>query len=178
MENSLLIAGFGGQGIMTIGQILGYSAASQGLMATYFPSYGAEQRGGTANCTVVLSEDEIGSPVREEIDYLIAMNEPSLKRFEQNIKPGGVLLVNSSLIGSMPERKDITVYSIAANEIAENIGSNKIANLVMLGAFVGILGQLNISIVKETILHKLGVKKEFVEINDLAFEAGLKEVGN
>lgn len=172
MEKSLLIAGFGGQGVMLIGQLLGYSATAGGKYATYYPSYGAEQRGGTANCTVVIGDEEIGSPVVTEVDTLIAMNDPSLVRFEEWVKPGGTIIVNSSLAARKISRTDINAVYLPANDMAHDMGSDKIANMIILGAYVGQSESLPVEVVIETMKVKLARKPKFLPLNESAILAG------
>ena len=158
MEKSLLIAGFGGQGVILIGQLLGYAATAAGKNATYSPAYGAEQRGGTANCTVVISDEEIGSPVVTKLDTVIVMNEPSLTRFEEWVKPGGAIIVNSSLIGRQVSRSDIKAVYVPANEIDEKMGSDKIANMVILGSYLAVSNVLPVEALIATMKDKLAAK--------------------
>ncbi len=174
MESSLLIAGFGGQGVVLIGQLLGYAASSSGKNATYYPSYGAEQRGGTANCTVVISDEEIGSPVVTKLDTVIAMNEPSLVRFEEWVKPGGTLIINSSLIKRQVVRTDIQVVAVPANEIAGDLGTDKIANMVVLGTYLAVSKVLSVETVLNTMREKLAAKATFLPLNEAAIQAGLQ----
>ena len=174
MENSLLIAGFGGQGVVLIGQLLGYAASSAGKNATYYPSYGAEQRGGTANCTVVISDEEIGSPVVSKLDTVIVMNEPSLVRFAEWVKPGGTIIINSSLIHGGPDRADIKTIRVPANEIAEKLGADKITNMVMLGSYLAVSNALPVEAVIGTMKAKLAKKQDLVLLNEAAIQAGLK----
>jgi 2-oxoglutarate ferredoxin oxidoreductase subunit gamma len=174
MEHSLLVAGFGGQGVVLIGQLLGYAASSSGKNATYYPSYGAEQRGGTANCTVVIADEEIGSPVVSKLDTVIVMNEPSLVRFEEWVKPGGTIIVNSSLVKRAVSRSDIKVVQVPANDIAGQLGSEKVANMVMLGSFLSVSNALPVESVMETMKDKLAEKQELVTLNEKAIQAGQK----
>ena len=173
MENSLLVAGFGGQGVVLIGQLLGYAASSAGMNATYYPSYGAEQRGGTANCTVVLSDEEIGSPVVSKLDVVIAMNEPSLVRFEGWVKPGGTIIVNSSLVKRTVGRSDIKSVYVPANDIAEKLGSDKIANMVLLGSYLAVSKAIPPEAVLNTMKQKLSGKPALVPLNEVAIKSGL-----
>jgi len=136
MQQEVIIAGFGGQGVLFAGQLLAYAAMDKGKEVTWIPSYGPEMRGGTANCTVVISDQEIGSPFVKNPSAVIAMNLPSLDKYEDLVKPGGVLVVNTSMVNRQVERKDITVVSIPANEIAESVGSIRAVNMVMLGALL------------------------------------------
>lgn len=173
MENSLLIGGFGGQGVVLIGQLLGYAATEAGKNATYFPSYGAEQRGGTANCTVVISDEEIGSPVVNSLDTVIALNEPSLARFESWVKPGGTIIVNSSLVKRPVNRNDVRTVYVPANEIARKIGSDKATNMVVLGAYVGATHSLDANAVIATMRDKMASKAQFLDTNEAAIKAGI-----
>jgi 2-oxoglutarate ferredoxin oxidoreductase subunit gamma len=136
MQTELILAGFGGQGIMFAGQILSYAAMDAGKEVTWIPSYGPEMRGGTANCTVVIADEEIGAPVVKNPDVALAMNLPSLDKYEPLVKPGGVLVVNESMVDRPAKRKDITVVAIPCNKIAEEIGSPRLANMVAIGALI------------------------------------------
>ena len=173
MENSLIVAGFGGQGVVLIGQLLGYVASAAGKNATFYPSYGAEQRGGTANCTVVIADEEIGSPVVTKLDTIIVMNEPSLVRFEEWVKPGGTIIVNSSLVNKKVQRDDIQAVFIPANDIAEKLRSEKVANMVMLGKYLAISKVLSFERVVETMKEKLAAKSKFLPLNEAAITAGM-----
>ncbi|MDW7710147.1 MAG: 2-oxoacid:acceptor oxidoreductase family protein [Deferrisomatales bacterium] len=138
MHHDTILAGFGGQGILMIGNLLAVAGLRKGLRATYFPSYGVEMRGGTANCTVTLASQEIGSPVTQTPLGLIAMNEPSAVKFGPRVRPGGVAVVNASLIsaGAVP-REDIRVLRVPCNEAALELGDGRLASMVALGAYVG-----------------------------------------
>lgn len=138
MEERIIIAGFGGQGVMAMGQLLTYSGMIEDKNVSWLPSYGPEMRGGTANCNVIISTDPVGSPVVIEATTAIVLNKPSLDKFESSVVPGGKLFINSSLIDRKSIRDDIDVYYIPANEIANDLGNARIANMVMLGAFLEI----------------------------------------
>lgn len=170
----IIFAGFGGQGILSMGKFLAYAGMDAGLSVSWLPSYGPEMRGGTANCSVILTEDAVGSPIVSEADTVVVMNRPSLDKFENAIRPNGVLIVDSDLVNREPERKDITVISIPAQKIAEEIGSKKIANMVLLGALVAKTGIVPM----ETLLESLRGhgKASFFEINKLALEKGAEFV--
>ncbi len=140
MHEEIIIAGFGGQGIMSMGRLLAYIGMLEGKHVSWFPSYGPEMRGGTANCTVIISSDLIGSPVTSTPTTAIVMNRPSLDKFEPTVKEGGYLFINSSLIDKKAERTDLKVYEVPANDIAEEIGNPKVANMVMVGAYIGVTG--------------------------------------
>jgi 2-oxoglutarate ferredoxin oxidoreductase subunit gamma len=137
MYTDVIMAGFGGQGIMLIGDILAYAAMREGKRVTYMPTYGVEMRGGTANCTIVISDEEIGSPMTGHPYSVIVMNGPSLVKFQPRVRPGGFLLVNTSLIDAdQATRTDIDTLLLPTNEIALEMGSDKIANMVALGGYV------------------------------------------
>ena len=136
MQTDIIISGFGGQGVLFAGQLLAYAGMDEKLEVTWFPSYGPEMRGGTANCTVILSNEEIGSPMVRLPLVVIAMNLPSLEKYESQIKAGGLLVVNSSIIEEEVQRKDIRVVRLPGNEIAEKIGDRRMTNMVMLGALI------------------------------------------
>lgn len=174
---SLLIAGFGGQGILFAGKLLAQSAMLEGRHVTWFPSYGAEIRGGTANCTVIISDDMIGSPVVRQPDSLLIMNEASMKKFEPLLKPQGLLIINTSLIKNLPERSDIEIIKIKATDIAEEFGSSQIANMVMLGALIAktrIINPGTISTALKEIIPEH--RKNVIQINERAFKGGLKGI--
>ncbi|HYA87560.1 MAG TPA: 2-oxoacid:acceptor oxidoreductase family protein [Nitrospirota bacterium] len=136
MYHDVMIAGFGGQGVLVAGKLLAYAGMLEGKHVTWFPSYGAEIRGGTANCTVIISNEEIGSPVVQNPSTMLIFNEASFKKFEARIKEGGQLFLNTSLVNAASSRSDIERIDIKANDIAENLGDIRIANMVMLGALL------------------------------------------
>ena len=132
MTHEIIMAGFGGQGVMAMGKILVEAAMEEGKNVSWLPSYGPEMRGGTANCSVIVSDEPIGAPVVTEATAAIVMNRPSLDKFENDIIPGGALFINSSLIEKKATRDDIKVYYVPANEIASELGTDRVANIVML----------------------------------------------
>lgn len=136
MQSEIIISGFGGQGTLYAGQLLAYAAMDEGKHVTWIPSYGPEMRGGTANCTVVISDDEIGSPTVLNPAAVLAMNLPSLDKYEPLVKPGGWLIVNESMVNRVPTRADIQSVVLPANAIAQEIGNERAANMVMLGALM------------------------------------------
>jgi len=144
MQTEIVISGFGGQGALFAGQLLSYTALDKNLQVTWFPSYGPEMRGGTAHCTVIISDDEIGSPVVRNPNAAIVMNLPSLDKYEPLVETGGVLVVNTSLVDRIPTREDLIVVLVPANEIAEELGEKRLANLVMLGALLEHLDVLSV----------------------------------
>lgn len=178
MEKSIIIAGFGGQGVMVIGQLLSYTACeTTDKFVTYFPSYGAEQRGGTANCYVVISDDEIGAPKVNKADMLVVLNEASMERFKDAVAPGGTVVVNSTIVKNIPKYDDITVVEVDAGNIAIELGNPKVMNLVVTGAIIGVSDILPVDNVLQTAFKKLGAKRpELNPLNEAAFRRGL-EIG-
>ena len=167
-----IIAGFGGQGILSAGLNLTQAAMLEGKYVTYLPSYGAEVRGGTANCTVAISDEEIASPVASSPDFVIAMNLPSMVRFQNHIETGGMLFINSSLIEREISRKDIEIVSVPANGIAEKLGNTKSANMVMLGAFIKKTGLVSLDSMVDGLEDMLKKKRNLIAINKEALTAG------
>ncbi len=174
MENKVICAGFGGQGVMSMGQLLAYAGMIEDKHVSWLPSYGPEMRGGTANCGVTVSDEEIGSPIiTNDADIAIVMNLPSLIKFEKDVKPGGKIFVNSSLIEKKVERTDIEVYYIDANKIAADIGNIKAANLVMLGAVLKSTPIVDIESILEAFKKVFGPSKErFIPQNREALVKG------
>lgn len=177
METNLCVAGFGGQGVMTLGKFLAEATCrSTDKNVTFFPSYGAEQRGGTANCFVVISDDEIGAPLGEVMDDLIVMNSPSLNKFIGTLKKGGTLFVNDSIVSDPIKRSDIKIVKAPVTTLALEIGNAKVLNIIMLGVYVGFTKIVAPEIIWETIEHKLASKPKLLPLNKMAFEKGL-EIG-
>ena len=178
METNLCVAGFGGQGVMTLGKFLAQATCdSTDKNVTFFPSYGAEQRGGTANCFVVISDGVIGAPLGDVMDDLIVMNGPSLAKFLRTLKPGGTLFINSSIVDEKDvDRDDVKVVKAPVTEMALEMGSAKVLNVIMLGVYVGYTEVVPPEVVWETIEHKLGGKPKLLPLNRQAFEKGL-EIG-
>jgi 2-oxoglutarate ferredoxin oxidoreductase subunit gamma len=175
MEKSFVFAGFGGQGVMLAGRLLAQAGVDHGLEVTWLPSYGPEMRGGTANCTVLLSDEQIGSPVVDNPTALVAMNLPSLDRFEKTVAAAGVIVVNSSLINRPIERNDVQVLSIPANDIAVSLGNPKVANVVALGAVVKATGVIPLELIKDAIVRMLGeniYSAKLISVNKQALSAG------
>ena len=164
-QYELTMAGFGGQGIMTAGQLLAYSGLNEDKKVIWLPSYGPEMRGGTAYCTIVISDSRIGSPIIKSPTGICVFNRPSFDKFEPTVKPGGLLIVNSSLINVSSNRTDIDQLLIPANKMAIEAGSPKIANIAVVGAFIGATGILKLKTVEATLKQKLGHKKSMLEIN-------------
>jgi 2-oxoglutarate ferredoxin oxidoreductase subunit gamma len=173
MTQQIIIAGFGGQGVMSLGQMLCYSGMQEGQEVSWLPSYGPEMRGGTANCQVIISDQEVASPIVSKADTVIAMNLPSLDKFESRIKPNGMLFINSSLINKKSERDDINVYYIPANDIAVELGNSRVAGMVMLGAYLKASGVVGPESVIESLKKVLGEKKaNLIPVNKEALERG------
>lgn len=173
MEEKLIIAGFGGQGVMAMGQLLTYSGMIEDKNVSWLPSYGPEMRGGTANCNVTISSDPVGSPVVVEATTVIVLNLPSLDKFEDNVIPGGNLLINSSLIERRSERDDVNVYYIPANDIAMELGSVRAANMVLLGALIEITGVIKVESVVEAFGKVFGeTKAHLLPMNMKALNKG------
>ncbi|HEY87642.1 MAG TPA: 2-oxoacid:ferredoxin oxidoreductase subunit gamma [Dehalococcoidia bacterium] len=167
-----IIAGFGGQGVLSIGLSLTQAAMLEGRYVTYLPSYGAEVRGGTANCTVAISDEEIASPVASTPEFVIAMNQPSLIRFQNQIQSGGVLFLNSSLTQAEISRGDIEVVQVPADNIAEELGNRKSANVVMLGAFIKKSNLVSLDSVVKGLKDTLKEKQKLRAINKEALITG------
>ena len=173
-----IIAGFGGQGVLSMGKLLAQAALDEGLSASWLPSYGPEMRGGTANCIACFSDDEIGAPLAASYDVVIAMNQPSLEKFESVTKPGGTLLVNSSIIPIKATRSDVDVHYVEANEISEKVtGSAKSANVVALGALHAVRPRLKTESLESALKVAFGSKGDkVVDINVKALHAGIDSV--
>lgn len=173
-QKEVVFAGFGGQGVMTAGQLLAYAGMEEGKQVAWIPSYGPEMRGGTANCTVVISDGRIGSPIINYPGAACVFNRPSLDRFGPMVTPGGLLLINSSLIDVTSNREDITEILVPANDIAIRVGNAKAANMVMLAAYVEVTGIVGFDTLYKMLHEKMGKKKDLLEINEKAFEEGRK----
>ncbi len=173
MYQGIRISGFGGQGVISAGVLLAYSGMVEGKNVSFFPSYGAEMRGGTANCSVVISSDEVTTPIVSIPDTVMVFNEPSLTKFEPLVKPGGLLIVNSSLINTKVKRTDIKVLYVPCNKIAGELGNAKIMNMVALGAFAANTGALKVQDIIDTLpkVYKK-LKPELIELNSSALRKG------
>ena len=178
MYQGIIMSGFGGQGIISGGIMLAYAGMMDGKNVTFFPAYGAEMRGGTANCSVVLSTDPVASPVVGNPDTIMVMNEPSLARFEPSLKQAGLLFLNTSLVASKPTRADITVLEVPASDIAKELGNIKAANMVMLGAYAKKTGVVKIKTLKDSIKKVYArATDKMVETNKKALDRGAAAVG-
>ncbi len=167
-----IFAGFGGQGVLSMGLNLAQAALLEGKSLTYLPAYGAEMRGGTANCTVAISDEEIASPVASSPDFLVAMNEPSLTRFQNQVQSGGLFFINSSLIETAVSRGDVDVIEVPANGMAEELGNLKCANMVMLGAFTKKSNLVPLSALIEALEETLRGKENLIALNTKALTNG------
>lgn len=151
MQKEIIIAGFGGQGVLFAGQVIAYAAMDAGKEVTWIPSYGPEMRGGTANCTVVIADDEIGSPLVKNPPLAVALNLPSFDRYEEVLASGGTLIVNQSMVDRGARRNDIHAVLVPCNEIAEEIGSKKLMNMVAVGALLTVLPEISLKDVEKAL---------------------------
>ncbi len=173
MMDKVIIAGFGGQGVMFLGKVLAYTGMDSDLELLWIPSYGPEMRGGTANCSVVLSDAEINSPVIDLADAAIVMNMPAYEKFAPKVKPGGVLIVNSSLADIADDRDDIKVVKVPATDIANELGAPTIGNMVCLGALLPHLSLVDSEKI-EKVMTKLTKKRpQMLEVNMTAIKRGM-----
>lgn len=174
MQSEVMFAGFGGQGILLIGKILASAAMEQGFQVGWIPSYGPEMRGGTAYCTVVISDRPIGSPIIRNPKHLVAMNRPSLEKFAPTVKPGGVILINTSLIPIGSGRTDIDELKVPTMEIASELGNVRAANIVALAAFVARSKIVDFEVLRNTVKEEFAHKKKLIPLNMDAMDAGQK----
>lgn len=178
MEKSFVFAGFGGQGIMLAGKLLAQAGMYHKLHVTWLPSYGPEMRGGTANCTVVLSDEPIGSPVVDSPSVLIAMNLPSLDRFEKTVAKGGIILINSSLVTRHTQRDDVRVMTVPATDMAASLGNPQAANMVILGTVIKATAIVPLELIKSAMTDTLGHKSraKLMSLNEQALDAGYNAI--
>jgi len=176
MQNDVIMAGFGGQGILLIGKMLAYAGMHEGKEVSWLPSYGPEMRGGTANCTVVISDRPVGSPVIRSPRAVVAMNLPSLDKFEPDVRPGGLLLINTSLINRKAARDDLTIIEVPANQIANELGNRRGANMVALGAYLGATDAVSVDGVIEVVRETFAAKPGVIDMNINALHRG-HEIG-
>ncbi len=173
MMDKVIIAGFGGQGVMFLGKVLAYTGMDSNLELMWIPSYGPEMRGGTANCSVILSDEEIYSPVIDQADAAIVLNMPAYEKFAPKIRPGGVLIVNSSLADVEEFRTDITVVKVPATDIANELGSPSIANMVCLGALLPHMTLVDREKIKKVMTKLTAKRPEMLEVNMDAIAKGM-----
>jgi len=176
MEEKIVVAGFGGQGVLSIGQFIAYSAMEKGLEVTWLPSYGPEMRGGTARCSVVVSDKQVASPIIAVPNTLIAMNKPSLCKFEETVKEGGLIIVNSSIIEDKVTRDDVRVCYLDTIGLAQTVGNIKTANMIALGAYVKLSGIIDYDTVYNTIDKIFATKPKLIPLNKQAFKVGYDRV--
>lgn len=177
MIEQVIMAGFGGQGVLTCGQVLALAAMIEGKYVTWMPSYGPEQRGGTANCVVTLADRPIGSPLPEGLTAALIFNQPSLAKFQPRLKKGGIMVVNSSIVRIRGDFRDIEMYRVPADEIARGVGLSKAANLVMLGAYLAASEVVSAGAAREALKKYLGQSKQHLLVTNLAaLEAGQLQI--
>ena len=173
MTTQILIAGFGGQGILFSGKLLAYKALSEGKELSWLPSYGPEMRGGTASCSVTISDEPVGSPIIDHPDVLIVMNLPSLDKYENTVKPGGMIFVDSSLVEREVERKDVKAFYIPSTKIAQDMGAPNLANIVLLGKVLKDCPAISRSFLEEALKKVVSAKHpEMYDLNLKAIDAG------
>ncbi|MGQ9597839.1 MAG: 2-oxoacid:acceptor oxidoreductase family protein [Anaerolineae bacterium] len=177
MHEEVIISGFGGQGALFAGQLLAYTGMDEGWHVTWIPSYGPEMRGGTAHCVVIISDDDIGSPIIRNPTVCIVMNPPSMEKYEPLVKSGGLLVVNSTLVRARSEREEIEVVYVPANDLAAELGNVRMANVVLLGAMLGMREILPIEGIKRTLeRHLPPERRRFIEPNKQALDRGVEYV--
>jgi 2-oxoglutarate ferredoxin oxidoreductase subunit gamma len=178
MQQSVVFSGFGGQGALFAGQVLTYAAMDAGHNVTWIPSYGPEMRGGVARCTVIISDDEIGSPIVRNSDVAVVFNNPSMEKFQQEIKSGGLLIVNSSMVNVPVERDDITVVEIPGNKIALEMGDVRMTNMVLLGAMLAVNPVVSLEAAGQALRDHLPESKQrLVEPNIQVLRHGYRVAG-
>ena len=178
MTNQILIAGFGGQGVLFTGKFLAYKGLLEDKQVSWLPSYGPEMRGGTANCSVILSDDPVGSPIVSNPDALIVMNLPSYDKYEQAVVPGGKIFVDSTLIGRKAVRQDVETYYIPATKMAADAGIPTLANMIILGKMIKETGAISLENLKDAMKKIVSAKREeLIDINIRALEAGYNYIG-
>ena len=174
MNLEMIFAGFGGQGVMLMGQILAYAGMMEEQQVSWFPAYGPEMRGGTANCSVIIGDEAVGTPIVTEPQVVVAMNLPSLDKFEPHLAAGGILLINSSLIERSAKRSDVKALLVPCNDIAKELGNPKVANMVMVGAIVAASGVVKIESVLQVLAKKIFKNKpEVMQLNEQAIRRGM-----
>ncbi len=174
MKQSFVFSGSGGQGIMSAGMMLAHAAIDMEKHATFLPEYGPEQRGGSAKCTVIISDDEIVSPLPKKSDNFVAMNEQAYNKFKDDVKAGGIVVLNSSRVTSEVDRDDIKVISVPVDDIALEVGNIKVANIVIIGALIGATGVVSKEVFVASLEEKFKAKKpEILEMNMKALEKGI-----
>lgn len=177
MLEEIIIAGFGGQGVMSMGQLIAYAGMLEGKGVSWLPSYGPEQRGGTANCAVVVSDEPVGSPLVTNPSTAIILNNPSFDKFEHRVRPGGLLIINSSLVTRVSERSDIEITELPATDMASDLGNARVANIILLGAFIELTKVVSSESIIESLKKVLSEEKHhLIEVNKQALNKGLGSV--
>ena len=173
MTNNILIAGFGGQGVLFAGKFLAYKGMLEGKQISWLPSYGPEMRGGTANCSVIISDEPVGSPIVSNPDILIAMNLPSLDKYEKDVVSGGIIIVDSTLIGRKVERDDVKVFYVPSTKLAQDIGAPKLSNMILMGKVIKEAGAVSYENLEEGLKKVVPAKHaDMFDINLKAIETG------
>ncbi len=173
----VIFSGFGGQGVLMMGYVLANAGMTEDKHVTFLPAYGAEMRGGTANCTVVVSDQEIASPISSSPDFVVAMNYPSMVKYQNMVRSGGTMFLNSDLISDVPSRTDITTVKIPANSLAHEMGNDRILNMIMLGAVNAITGMVSASALERAVETVLAGKKQtLVDANQKGLTRGAQFV--
>jgi 2-oxoglutarate ferredoxin oxidoreductase subunit gamma len=177
MLEEIIIAGFGGQGVMSMGQLIAYAGMLEGKGVSWLPSYGPEQRGGTANCAVVVSDEPVGSPLVTNPSTAIVLNNPSFDKFEHRVRPGGFLIINSSLVTRVSERSDIEIIELTATGMAADLGNARVANMILLGAFIELTKVVSNESIIESLKKVLSEEKHhLIEVNKQALNKGFSLV--
>ncbi|KAB2952517.1 2-oxoacid:ferredoxin oxidoreductase subunit gamma [Heliorestis acidaminivorans] len=177
MEHRIILAGFGGQGVMLTGQLMTYAGMMEGKEVAWIPSYGPEMRGGTANCSITIADKPIASPIVYEPTVAIVLNQPSLEKFAPKVVPGGLLMINSSLVNGQSDRTDIRQIGLKANDLANEIGDSKVANMVILGSLIGLTGIISMESILESLRKVLPPHRhKLIPMNQQALEKGMEQV--
>jgi 2-oxoglutarate ferredoxin oxidoreductase subunit gamma len=175
MLKKTIFAGFGGQGVLTMGYVLALAVMRDGKHVTYLPAYGAEVRGGTANCTIAVSDEEIASPVASSPDFAVLMNKPSMAKYEGLMRSGGAIILNSSLVDTHPARDDIDIIKIPANDLAQKLGSDRIVNMIMLGAYIAISQMTTLDSLMNALMEIVkGKKGSVMQLNRKGLDRGVE----
>jgi 2-oxoglutarate ferredoxin oxidoreductase subunit gamma len=179
MLSKTVFSGFGGQGVLMMGYVLAVAGMQEDRHVTFLPAYGAEVRGGTANCTVVVSDHEIASPVASSPDFVVAMNYPSVLKYQNTVKSGGTMFLNGDLISEMPQRSDVTIVKVPANSLAHELGNDRVLNMVMLGALVEVTGIVSHKALLEAVGTVLEAKRrKLIDINRKALSRGSQYIAS
>ena len=178
MTHETLFAGFGGQGVLLAGRLLVYAGMIAGKEGSFMPAYGPEMRGGTASCSVIVSDEPVGSPVINKPELLVALNKPSLHKFEPLMQPGGVVIINSSLIDEKAARTDIKAYYVPMNDMAQKLGNPKALNMVALGALLGATKMLDTHYFRDVLAKNFASKPEIIDSNMKALESGIEFINS